>query len=399
MPSVKMTATKMSDAHVSFISLVERGANRIPFKIMKQENQAMAGAFKGLDLGALFATRKAETPAVEVVGVVTMKGEGYDSVVGQIAEAGFVTDTPVDMEDGSVILKQDGEPEGEGEMIRMGDNALLITKGFRPYSMEVEDDGVSFADMVKAQGFYPGVSTALDVARTIILRTAENADDPVAASKAIGKVMDEFKTYIQSLVSGLPSKAFKLETVFPEEAVKEEGEDTEEAGEETSVEASVEASVESTEEASQATKDETVEGQAASEEVVSGDAEGKSVEKSEETKEAVLTEESVSAIFASKLDSVMEQFVVKMGEALATVQKSVETSVAGVNESVQSLTDRVEKAEADAEAAAKTLTEALVGGSEAEDHVPAQKAEARKSSGREIDTAFMGGVRPRHKRR
>lgn len=382
MPSVKMTATKMSDAHVSFISLVERGANRIPFKIMKQENQAMAGAFKGLDLGALFATRKAEKPAVEVVGVVTMKGEGYDSVVGQIAEAGFVTDATVDMEDGSVILKQDGEPEGDGEVIRMGDSALLITKGFRPYSMEVENDGVSFADMVKAQGFYPGVSTALDVARTIILRAAEKADDQAAASKEIGKVMDEFKTYIQSLVVGLPAKAFKLETVFPEEAVKEEDlqEESTQAAEGTQ-------DVEEAEEASAASD----EGATADEDV--------SVGESEETKEPVLTEESVSAIFASKLDSVMEQFVAKMGEALATVQKSVETSVAGVNESVKSLSDRVEKAEADAEAAAKTLTEALVGGSDAEDHAPAKKAEVQKSSGREIDTAFMGGARPRHQRR
>lgn len=392
MPSVKMTATKMSDAHVSFISLVERGANRIPFKIMKQENQAMAGAFKGLDLGALFATRKAETPAVEVVGVVTMKGEGYDSVVGQIAEAGFVTDTTVDMGDGSVILKQAGDPEGDGEVIRMGDSALLITKGFRPYSMEVEADGVSFADMVKAQGFYPGVSTALDVARTIILSTAGKADDPVAASKAIGKVMDEFKTYIQSLVAGLPAKAFKLETVFPEEAIKDEAESAGEAQAETSVG-----------EGTQAVKGGGAESEEApettSETHTETSAEGKPVEKSEETKEAVLTEESVSAIFASKFDSVMEQFVAKMGEALTTVQKSVETSVAGVNESVKSLSDRVEKAEADAEAAAKTLTEALVGGHDAEDHAPAKKAGVQKSSGREIDTAFMGGARPRHQRR
>lgn len=388
MPKVKMTATKMSDAHVSFISLVERGANRIPFKIMKQENQAMAGAFKGLDLGALFATRKSEEPKVELVGVVTMKGEGYESVVGQIEEAGFDIDAAVDMEDGSVILKQDGEPEGDGEVIRMGDNALLITKGFRPYSMEVENDGVSFADMVKAQGFYPGVSTALDVARAIILRTVEKADDPVAASKAIGKVMDEFKTYIQSLVVGLPAKAFKLETVFPEEAVKEEAESTDE----TQAEAAEESSAE---EGTQAAK----EGEAESEESAEATEGGESVAKSEESEGAVLTEEAVSAIFASKLDSVMEQFVAKMGEALATVQKSVETSVAGVNESVKSLSDRVEKAEADAEAAAKTLTEALVGSHDAEDHVPIKKAEVQKSSGREIDTAFMGRARPRHQRR
>lgn len=392
MPSVKMTATKMSDAHVSFISLVERGANRIPFKIMKQENQAMAGAFKGLDLGALFATRKSEEPKVELVGVVTMKGEGYESVVGQIEEAGFDVDAAVDMEDGSVILKQDGEPEGDGEVIRMGDSALLITKGFRPYSMEVENDGVSFAEMVKAQGFYPGVSTALDVARTIILRTVEKADDPVAASKEIGKVMDEFKAYIQSLVAGLPAKAFKLETVFPEEAVKDEAEPAGEAQAETSEETSVE-------EGTQAVKEDGAESEEASEATSETTAEGESVEKSEETEGAVLTEEAVSAIFASKLDSVMEQFVAKMGEALTTVQKSVETSVAGVNESVKSLSDRVEKAEADAEAAAKTLTEALVGGHDAEDHAPTKKAEVQKSSGREIDTAFMGGARPRHQRR
>lgn len=386
MPKVKMTATKMSDAHVSFISLVERGANRIPFKIMKQENQAMAGAFKGLDLGALFATRKSEGPKVELVGVVTMKGEGYESVVGQIEEAGFDVDAAVDMEDGSVILKQVGEPEGDGEVIRMGDNALLITKGFRPYSMEVENDGVSFADMVKAQGFYPGVSTALDVARTIILSTAEKADDPVAASKAIGKVMDEFKTYIQSLVVGLPAKAFKLETVFPEEVFKDEDEGEEE--DETTLEG-----------VTQDAEEAGAESEESAEESADATEGGESVAKSEETEGAVLTEEAVSAIFASKLDSVMERFVAKMDEALSSVQKSVETSVAGVNESVKSLSDRVEKAEADAEAAAKTLTEALVGGHDAEDHAPAKKAEVQKSSGREIDTAFMGRARPRHQRR
>lgn len=389
MPGVKMTATKMSGAKVSFISLVERGANRIPFKIVKQEKQAMAGAFKGLDLGALFA-QKAEKPAVEVVGVVTMKGEGFDSVVGQIAEAGFTTETSVDMEDGSVILKQVGETEGDGELIRMGDHALLITKGFRPYSMEVEDDGVSFADMVKAQGFYPGVSTALDVARTIILRTAEKADDPVAASKAIGKVMDEFKTYIQSLVAGLPSKAFKLETVFPEEAVEEEQEAaTEEATGEVTGEVAEEAKPEGTEE--------VVKSEADAEEGTAETSE-EATEKSEEAPQAGLTAEEVSSIFASKLDSVMEAFAQKLEGALASVQKSVEESVSGVNDSVKSLTDRVEKAEADADAAAKVLTETLVGSSEAEDHAPVVKTEVKKSSGREIDTAFMGS-RPRHQRR
>lgn len=380
MPKVKMTATKMSDAKVSYISLVERGANRIPFKIMKQENQAMAGAFKGLDLGALFV-KKAAKPDCEVVGVVTMKGEGFDSVVAQIGEAGFAVDSTVDMQDGSVVLAQVDKADGEGELIRMGDHALLITKGFRPYSMDITSGEVSFADMVQAQGFYPGISTAMDVVRTIILSTAEKADDPIAASKSVGKVMDEFKTYVQSMISGLPAKAFKLESVFPEEAevVKEEPAAAEPVVEADAAEPVVDATAE--EPAAVVAKEE-------------GEADPQVEGQTAEAQPAGLTEEQVSAIFATKLESLFETFTQKMDEALGTVQKGVQDSISVVSENVESLSNRVEKAEAETQAATKVLSEALVGGSEAEDHAPVQKTVATKSANREIDTAFMG-KRPR----
>lgn len=77
MPTIKTTAKKMTDAEVQFISLVDHGASRTPFKIIKQEKTPMGKFYEGLDIGRLF-TKKAELP-VQIVGVVVKKEEWFSS--------------------------------------------------------------------------------------------------------------------------------------------------------------------------------------------------------------------------------------------------------------------------------------------------------------------------------
>ena len=149
MPTINFKATKMTGAKVSHISLVERGANRIPFKVVKQEKDM--SAFQGLDLGGLFNRRKSEKTEPKVVAVVTMKGEAYEAVAKMVEEAGFAVASVQEMDDGSMIFKQeDGAIEDlmEGSsVLRLNDHIALVTKGFSPYNMDVTSDGVTFADV------------------------------------------------------------------------------------------------------------------------------------------------------------------------------------------------------------------------------------------------------------
>lgn len=383
----------------------------------------MAGATKGLDLGSLFA-RKAEKPTPEVVGVVTLKGEGFDSVKGQIEEAGFAVGETLDMEDNSVVFKQVDTAEGEGVVVRLSEHVALVTKGFSPYNMDMTEGDTSFADKCRAQGFYPGVRAAMEVAGDAVLSLAYSQASPGDASKAIAKLMDEVKAYVVSLASALPTKAFKLEEVFPEEPElpngngASDGESEAEKAEKAKAKAKITCKScgaeceEGCTECPECGADPMAEptkksddGESSVEKGACGSAEDpkkkktpaakddESGESSEDSASVGLTEDQVSAIVASKLDDAVGAFAKKMEEALAQVQKTMSESLTGVSQQVEALAGRVEKAESEASTVASVMKGTMVGGSDSGDHAPvAQKTESSRA-GREIDTAFMGSVR------
>lgn len=417
MPTVKVTANKMTDASVSFISLVDRGANRIPFKIVKQE-KSMSGHFAGLDLGKLFA-RKSETKDKhgEVLAVVTMKGESFDSVKKQVADAGFSVDNVQEMEDGSVIFKQDGDMEGETTLVRLNDHVAVVTKGFRPYAMDITVGDGSFAEQCAAQGFYPGVRTIVDVLAQSINVAVDQAASPQDAAKMVAKMFDEAKTYTVGFLGGLPVKAFKLESVTVEKAAapkaKAKPADGEEMpeGEMAEGEDPKKKKAPAAKAAAPAGKKKPVtdemgdEGGDAEMEAAESDAEqaaedkAKSKAKSKKSEDGGLTEDDVSSIVAEKVDAAVSEMAKKMDEALAAIQKVVSESVSKVSTSVEDLSGRVAKAEQKATVAESAIKGTVVHGSESGDHAPVQKSESSGVfGGRDIDTAFMPNVRKRASR-
>lgn len=409
MPTVKVTANKMTDASVSFISLVDRGANRIPFKIVKQE-KSMSGHFAGLDLGKLFA-RKSETKDKqgEVLAVVTMKGESFDSVKKQVADAGFSVDNVQEMEDGSVIFKQDGDMEGETTLVRLNDHVVVVTKGFRPYAMDITVGDVSFAEQCAAQGFYPGVRTIVDVMVQNINVAVDQAASPQDAAKMVAKMFDEAKTYTVGFLGGLPVKAFKLESVTVEKAATPkakvkpaEGEEMPEGemseGEDPKKEkASVDKAAAPAGKKKPAPDEMGDEGDDA--ETGAAEDKAKPKAKSKKSEDGGLTEDDVFSIVAEKVDAAVSEMAKKMDEALVAIQEVVSESVSKVSTSVEDLSGRVAKAEQKATVAESAIKGTVVHGSESGDHAPVQKSESSGVfGGRDIDTAFMPNVRKRASR-
>ena len=386
MPKLKITATKMKDADVSFISLVDRGANRIPFKIVKKENP-MAGHFAGLDLGKLF-TRKSDQKDKrgEVLAVVTMKGDDFEEVKQQVADAGFSVASVQEMEDGSVLFVQGDKTVLKQEdtagttVIRLNDHVAVITKGFNPYGGMEEGDGqgTSFADQCRALGFYPGVRTALEVLTQNIYSLVDGASSPTDAAQQVSKLFDEAKAYLVSYVGGLPATVFKLETIEVEKAdmppKKKKPGSTCGTGREEGSEDDKTTSVDSSTPTKTAKEEEEKPAQA----------------------EPALTKDEVSSIVAGHMESVVKEMARKMDEAMAAVKASMSESISQVSVTVESLADRVAKAEEKAKVAEDAVKGTVISGADVGDPVPTVKSELRGVyGGRDIDTAFMPQVRRR----
>lgn len=367
MPTIKMNAQKMTQADVQFISLVERGANRIPFKVIKQEKE-MSKAFAGLDLGAFFA-RKQEKVEPTIVGIAIMKDEGYESIKKQLAEAGFTVEDETEMADGSVVFKQ-AEATGEETVIRMNDHVALITKGFSPYNMDLGGD-TTFADVAAARGFYPGISSVMSTLTEMVDTTVRKAESPADAQRMVAQVFKEAGAYINSFLSGLPSKAFKLETIVPDVAVTTKGE-----GEGGGEGEGVDTGTETTPAVQKGEGESPAEGGGATH-----------TEKQDEIVEKPLTEQEVAAIVQTTVEEKTNAVVEKM-DKLAEVLAGLSNSMTSIQSSVDTFGARIEAVESVAKAAKEAVTGTVVAGVQGSDGTQVTKRD-REYVGKEIDTAFM----------
>lgn len=385
-------ATEMRNASVQHISLVDRAATRIPFKVIKKEKPMSAS--RSFDLASVFKRAK---PAVvpTIVGVITYKSEG-STTKDQIAGAGFEVDNAVEHPDGSVIFTQAGATtEADDTLIRFSSEAVLAVKGFRPYSMDVMADGVSFADMCSAQGFYPGINTTMDSLRSAIMAIADSATAPSDASTAISKLFDEARKYTLSLVTALPSKAFKLESIAAPEPVVEatvapvaKSEPTEGT---PTLPAVLEVAGGDLDEVAKAAKKppppkgEFVDGKwVPADEGEGTDPAAVDPKKAKKEEAEGITSEAVTSIVASQL----QEFAAKMETLIGGVSGAVKS----VSDSVVALSSRVEVAEGVAKAAKDALNGTVVLGGDTGDSNPPVVIKA-ENSGREIDTAFQPRVR------
>lgn len=391
MPKLTIQATEMKAAKAERISLVPRGANRIPIRIVKEESAMHKRLMDLANLGSIFKSDAAKAQGPVAVAVIALKGEGFESVKKSVGEAGFAVDKETEGEGNVVTFAQvDGEiAPDEVVVVKMSPEIAVAMKGFRPYNAEFSVGETSFAEACKAQGFYPGVSTMVDVLRSSVYDVVSKSDDPSAAAADIGKMFDEAKSYCQGLVSALPTKAFKLEAIEPEDEPEEDGDAPKAAVTEPTQKADDKSGEKKDGEpaATTAKKDEPAAETGEDGKPKEGDPAATTTQKSDEPKA-----EDLMAGFQKMLNEAMGGLQTKMNEAVTGVQKSVDS----LTESVGVLGQRVEKAEGAAGAAYKAVTGTVLG-EDAGDATITQKSDKGGSgyTGREIDTGMSDTRRNR----
>lgn len=206
----KRKVRRLVDVDVTHVSLVDRPANRTPFKFVKREETPQEKGIKPMNihLKNMFGSRGPEVTSViadsrdKALAVAKMLLEG---------ETAQVTE-----QDGVFVARKSGtESSPEERLIHLGKSvgvAYTVTnlrKELRLYDMETEE----FDDAVKQEGFVPGLMIGMEALHTTIRNIAmsEDTNSPETFRDKVQNAMQDFNEYVSSLIEALPAKAFKFE--------------------------------------------------------------------------------------------------------------------------------------------------------------------------------------------
>ena len=218
---VKQNANELHDAEVSWISLVDRPANRIPFRIMKAEKpeDKRSTAMINMGLNGLFATSKQDKASPSISAIV-LKAEDQERMLPLLKEAGFTVDDLDTDTDGVVIVKQEDFDVDAVVTVKLkNDTAVILSnveKAFTPYP-----DTLNFEEKLKAAGFFPSVSMATEALMDTVSAIMLDARSPDEVKTKMDQAIQSYSTFVLNLTDALPVTAFKIEALeLPDEGAE-----------------------------------------------------------------------------------------------------------------------------------------------------------------------------------
>lgn len=379
----------MHDAEATHVSLVPRGANMIPFRIVKDDREE---GNRMLNFQRVFKIK--EAPA-EVLAVVVPAES--DEAKARIEAAGFSTEFKQEIDGAVAYIQQEDTELGQADHVIVkfdeGTSAIVRLKRFEPFG-----DSTSFDENLQKNGFLPGFDMALTVLRDTVFNALFEADDRPGAASTIDTAVKQFRGHIADMTAALPETAFKLDPAVlhstnedlaelitatkgsvvnftmhvetgPENSVGAPSitnvdETQTEGGEEVAVSPAVSGSSSSLRKEDEKTEDTSEATQVAAKD------EGQDGEGAE-AKDADVTESDTSEI-----QKQIEAQGKVLSDGLATISKTLTDAVEGINEQVAALSERVEKTEGD--------VNGVVNVSPQDD-----PETARKSNGADTEPPFM----------
>lgn len=227
MPKIKARLKKLVDVDVEFVSLVKRGANRLPIRIIKSEDvkQDTEETKEMSFLDKIFGNKEAsqdDSTAPEITAIIT-DNDNAELMEKQLEEVGFSISEKQEVEGGTVFRQ--GELSSEDVIIQLSQSTYVaiknVQKAFEPFS-----SGTSFADNFKKGAFFPSVRMATDVLMDTIVNIMFDSDGDKAPTEEIKKTLNEFSSFVITSLKSIPKDAFKLEELIIK-ALKEASDKTE----------------------------------------------------------------------------------------------------------------------------------------------------------------------------
>lgn len=231
--SVKVNELK--DVKIRKISMVDRGAARAPFKVMKRDGQKVqevqkdTTGIKGAAMGLLDKVFKRQPVKVEpsVVAILVNKAEDVPVVEERMKAAGVELAEKTEVE-GGVILSVAGYEASDDDLVMKFERPefAAVIRGVQKGLLFPESTSLpawSFADDFTSNGILPGIDAALDGLSCALWSAVYSADNPGDASSKIDSLLGEAATYLKALVSTIPATAYKMDKVVSKDSVDFKG--------------------------------------------------------------------------------------------------------------------------------------------------------------------------------
>lgn len=211
----KVKANELKDAEVQFISIVPKGANRMPISILKSENKIMKG------FESIFGK---EVSQPYVASIMVSKDVDIKEAEARIKKSGFSVDQKEE-QDEMIVFKQKTAPQDipHQYVVKMDEEIavhVVCAKSFNPIDFET----TSFKELFAKANVLPNIFAAHEVLKEVIMNAlfAEDTKSSGDASKKVKKALNEFSTIVTGMVENIPVSAFKMEDPEVIKAVKEE---------------------------------------------------------------------------------------------------------------------------------------------------------------------------------
>lgn len=216
---------ELTEADAEWISLVDRPANRFPFRIKKTEGAEETETDQENDmtikvhLREMLGLSKAEDREPHVAALI-IRTKDQEALVPQFEEAGFRVDALAEADSGMTVIKQDDDFNGQDCVyFKANDDVAVAIKGegvVKAFSPFLETS--SFAETMAAGGFLPTLMIASEAMQDTVRTVLRNSEDRKAAVSKIQDVLKEFGDFVSTQVGALPDNAFKCEDITVEKA-------------------------------------------------------------------------------------------------------------------------------------------------------------------------------------
>jgi len=207
MPKVQVNAHEVVGAEVDYVSLVKRAASRLPFRIVKEDNQM-------LDLYAIgkkmFQKQDAQP---KVVAAIFDEGVNLEKAAAAFKEAGLDPAKFVKSEKDGVttVVSPEAETAEDAMTVRLSKSTAVVVSGLKKYFDGWSEMPTAYSEVLATQGYLPSMAMAMDMLNTTLSNILVKAGSVDEAKGSITKACDEFKDYLERLTAALPEHAFVFE--------------------------------------------------------------------------------------------------------------------------------------------------------------------------------------------
>jgi hypothetical protein len=202
-PKLQLSARELSATDVDYVSLVKRGANRLPFRIVKEDTDDM------LDLARLTRVFRKADPAPAVVAAVVRKGADLDAARLRLGRAGLALEAMAE-QDGLVVFRQPNVESANDALVKLDEDVGLIVSGLAK-AIDPRIGETQFGRLLETEAFLPSMRLASDMLGRTVGSIMQKAEAPTEAAAQIAAAADDFKAYVASLAAALPQHALKAD--------------------------------------------------------------------------------------------------------------------------------------------------------------------------------------------